>query len=126
MKHVNCSMGDLFHHALKEKYNTIGIKEPLLFLKSAICQDSFAPLLNDLYHNDTDHDGTTWRINGRNTYLWLFASKAKSLYVIRSRSHGSFSRYLESIPVLTCLSASQHISHWQRLQGTLRHGAIST
>ncbi len=32
-------------------------------------------------------DETTWRIDGRNTYLWVFVTEAESLYVTGSRSH---------------------------------------
>ena len=32
------------------------INDPLIFVKNAIDWDAFTPLLNDLYHNDTDHD----------------------------------------------------------------------
>ena len=50
-------MGDLFDHAIKEKYNSMKINDPLIFLKNAIDCDAFAPLLNDLYHNDTNNGG---------------------------------------------------------------------
>ena len=32
-------------------------------------------------------DETTWRIDGRNTYMWVFVTEAESLYVTGSRSH---------------------------------------
>ena len=46
-------MSDLLDHALKEKYNSMQINDPLTFVKNAIDWDAFTPLLNDLYHNDT-------------------------------------------------------------------------
>ncbi len=50
-------MSDLLDHAIKEKYNTMKINDPLIFVKNAIDWDAFTPLLNDLYRNDTDNDG---------------------------------------------------------------------
>ena len=50
-------MGDLFDHAIKEKYNSMKINDPLIFVKNAIDWDAFTPLLNDLYQNDTDRGG---------------------------------------------------------------------
>lgn len=50
-------MCDLFDHALKEKYSTLKIIDPLIFVKNAIDLDAFTPLLNDLYHNDADNGG---------------------------------------------------------------------
>ena len=50
-------MSDLLDHALKEKYNSMKINDPLLFVKNAIDWDAFTPLLSDLYHNDTDNGG---------------------------------------------------------------------
>ena len=52
-------MSDLLDHAIKEKYNTMKINDPLIFVKNAIDWDAFTPLLKYLYHNDTDHDGRT-------------------------------------------------------------------
>ena len=46
-------MSDLLDHALKEKYISMKINDPLTFVKNAIDWDAFTPLLNDLYHNDT-------------------------------------------------------------------------
>ena len=57
MKHACYSMSDLLDHALKEKYNSMKINHPLIFVKNAIDWDAFTPLLNDLYHNDTDNSG---------------------------------------------------------------------
>ena len=50
-------MGDLLDHAKKEKYNSMKINDPLIFVKNAIDWDAFTPLLNDLYHYDTDNGG---------------------------------------------------------------------
>ena len=50
-------MGDLPDHAIKEKYNSMKINDPLIFVKNAIDWDAFTSLLNDLYHNDTDNGG---------------------------------------------------------------------
>ena len=50
-------MSDLLDHALKEKYNSMKINDPLTFVKNAIDWDAFTPLLSDLYHNDTDNGG---------------------------------------------------------------------
>ena len=50
-------MSDLLDHAIKEKYNSMKINDPLIFVKNAIDWDAFTPLLNDLYRNDTDNDG---------------------------------------------------------------------
>ena len=52
-------MSDLLDHAIKEKYNSMKINDPLIFVKNAIDWDAFTTLLNDLYHNDTDHDERT-------------------------------------------------------------------
>ena len=49
-------MSDLLDHAVKEKYNSMKINDPLIFVKNAIDWDAFTPLLNDLYHNDIDYD----------------------------------------------------------------------
>ena len=50
-------MSDLLDHAIKEKYNSMKINDPLIFVKNAIDWDAFTTLLNDLYHNDTDNGG---------------------------------------------------------------------
>ena len=50
-------MSYLLDHAIKEKYSTMKINDPLIFLKNAIDWDAFTPLMNDLYHNDTDSSG---------------------------------------------------------------------
>ena len=50
-------MSDLLDHALKEKYNSMKINDPLTFVKNAIDWDAFTPLLSDLYHNDTNNSG---------------------------------------------------------------------
>jgi len=50
-------MSDLLDHAIKEKYNSMKINDPLIFVKNAIDWDAFTPLLNDLYHYDTDNGG---------------------------------------------------------------------
>ena len=50
-------MSDLLDHAINEKYSIMKINEPLIFVKNAIDWDAFTPLLNDLYHNDTDNGG---------------------------------------------------------------------
>ena len=52
-------MSVLLDHAIKEKYNSMKINDPLIFVKDAINWDAFTPLLNDLYHNDTNHDERT-------------------------------------------------------------------
>ncbi|WP_171970442.1 hypothetical protein [Cuniculiplasma divulgatum] len=46
-------MSDLLDHAIKGKYNSMKINDPLIFVKNAIDWDAFTLLLNDLYHNDT-------------------------------------------------------------------------
>ena len=53
MKHACYNISDLLEHAIKEKYNTMKINDPLIFVKNAIHWDAFTPLLSDLYHNDT-------------------------------------------------------------------------
>ena len=50
-------MSSLLDHALKEKYRTNAINDPLAFMKDAIDWTAFPPLLKDLYHNDTDRGG---------------------------------------------------------------------
>ena len=50
-------MSDLLDHAINEKYSTMKINDPLIFVKNAIDLDAFTPLLNDLYHNDADNGG---------------------------------------------------------------------
>ena len=50
-------MSGLFDHALREKYNSMKINDPLVFIKNAIDWDVFTPLLKDLYRNDTDNGG---------------------------------------------------------------------
>ena len=57
MKHACYTMSALLDHAIKEKYNSMKINDPLIFVKNAIDLDAFTPLLNDLYHNDTDNGG---------------------------------------------------------------------
>ena len=57
MKHACYCISDLLDHVIKEKYNTIKINNPLIFVKNAIDWDAFTPLLNDLYHNDKDNGG---------------------------------------------------------------------
>ena len=57
MKHSCDNISDLLGHAIKEKYNTMKINDPLIFVKNAIDWDAFTPLLNDLYQNDTDRGG---------------------------------------------------------------------
>ena len=57
MKHACYCMSDLLDHAIKEKYNSMKINDPLIFVKNAIDWDAFGPLLKDLYHNDTDNGG---------------------------------------------------------------------
>ena len=41
-------MSNLFDHALREKYNSMKINDPLVFIKNAIDWDAFTPLLKDL------------------------------------------------------------------------------
>ena len=50
-------MSSLLDEALKEKYMTNAINDPLAFAKDAIDWTVFPPLLRDLYHNDTDKGG---------------------------------------------------------------------
>ena len=50
-------MSGLFDHALREKYNSMKINDPLVFIKNAIDWDAFTPLLKDLYRNETDNGG---------------------------------------------------------------------
>ena len=50
-------MSSLLDEALKEKYRTNAINNPLAFAKDAIDWSVFPPLLRDLYHNDTDKGG---------------------------------------------------------------------
>ena len=57
MKLACYTMSYLLDHAIKEKYSTMKINDPLIFLKNAIDWDAFTPLMNDLYHNDTDSSG---------------------------------------------------------------------
>ncbi len=57
MKYARYCKSDLLDHAIKEKYNSMKINDPLIFVKNAIDWDAFTPLLNDLYHNDTDSGG---------------------------------------------------------------------
>ncbi|WP_148690052.1 hypothetical protein [Cuniculiplasma divulgatum] len=45
-------MGDLLDHAIKEKYNSMKINDPLIFVKNAIDWDAFT-LICSLYHLDT-------------------------------------------------------------------------
>ena len=59
MKHACYCMSCLFDQALKEKYNSMKINDPLVFIKNAIDWDAFTPLLKDLYRNDTDRDFTS-------------------------------------------------------------------
>ena len=50
-------MCDLLDHVFKKEYNSMKMNDPLTFVKNAIDWDEFIPLLNDLYHNDTDIGG---------------------------------------------------------------------
>ena len=50
-------MSSLLDEALKEKYMTNAINDPLAFAKDAIDWSVFPPLLKNLYHNDTDKGG---------------------------------------------------------------------
>ena len=50
-------MSDLFDTALREKFRQYFVNDPFIFVKNAIDWDAFTPLLNDLYHNDTDNGG---------------------------------------------------------------------
>ena len=51
-------MSALLEEALKEKYRTNAINDPLAFAKDAIDWSAFPPpLLKDLYHNDIDKGG---------------------------------------------------------------------
>ena len=54
MKHACYCISDLLDHALKEKYNSMKINDPLIFVKNAIDWDAFTPLSNDLYCNDIE------------------------------------------------------------------------
>ncbi len=45
-------MSVLLYEALKEKYRTNAINDPLAFTKDAIDWNIFPPLLRDLYHSD--------------------------------------------------------------------------
>ena len=56
MKQACYCISDLLDHAIKEKYNTMKIDDPFIFMKNAIDWDAFTPLLNDLYHNVTYPD----------------------------------------------------------------------
>ena len=47
-------MSSLLDEALKEKYRTNAINDPLAFAKDAVDWSVFPTLLMDLYHNDTD------------------------------------------------------------------------
>ena len=47
-------MSSLLDEALKEKYRTNAINDPLAIAKDAVGWSVFPPLLRDLYHNDTD------------------------------------------------------------------------
>ena len=57
MKHSCDNISNLLGYAIKEKYNSLKINDPLIFVKNAIDWDAFTPLLNDLYKNDTDNGG---------------------------------------------------------------------
>ena len=55
MKHAFYCVSDLLDHALTENYNIMKINDPLIFVNIAKDWDAFTPLLNDLYHNDTEN-----------------------------------------------------------------------
>ena len=59
MKHAFYLISDLLDHAIKEKYSTMKIGDLSIFVRNAIDWDAFTPLLNVLYHNDTEHDEKT-------------------------------------------------------------------
>ena len=50
-------MSDLFDEVLREKYRQYFVNDPLAFAKESIDCNAFSPLLNDLYHCDTDNGG---------------------------------------------------------------------
>jgi IS5 family transposase len=50
-------MSDLFDEALMEKYRQYFVNDPLAFAKESIDWNAFAPLLNDLYHNESEKGG---------------------------------------------------------------------
>ena len=50
-------MSALLEEALKEKYRTNAINDPLVFAKDAVGWSVFPSILKDLYHNDTDKGG---------------------------------------------------------------------
>lgn len=50
-------MADLLDEAIREKYRKYFSSDPLKFMKDAIDWSAFPPLIDDLYHNDTDRGG---------------------------------------------------------------------
>ena len=50
-------MADLLDEAIREKYRKYFSIDPLKFMKEAIDWSAFPPLIEDLYHNDTDKGG---------------------------------------------------------------------
>ena len=48
-------MNGLFDHALREKYNSMMLNDPLVFIKNTIDWDAFTQLLKNLYRNDKDN-----------------------------------------------------------------------
>ena len=57
MKLAGYSMSDLFDEVLREKYRQYLVNDLFAFAKESIDWNAFPPLLNDLYHNDTDNSG---------------------------------------------------------------------
>ena len=55
MKHACYCMSSPFDHAFREKYNSMKINDPLVFIKNAIDWDAFTALLKDLYRNNSDN-----------------------------------------------------------------------
>ena len=48
-------MNDLFDEVLRERYRQCDVNDPLEFAKDSIDWNALPPVLNDLYHNDTDN-----------------------------------------------------------------------
>ncbi|MGP6240482.1 transposase [Cuniculiplasma sp. SKW4] len=50
-------MSDLYDKVLREKYRQYFVNDPLAFARESTDWTAFPPLLNDLYHNDTENGG---------------------------------------------------------------------
>jgi len=59
-------------------------------------------------------DETSWRVDGKNRYMWVIVTEAESLYVIGTRSHDVPKGYWGNIRVRICMTASQAMLNSQR------------